>query len=51
MAKFEAANNKKDYKVKEIWDSIIYKKESVASHLIGLYNLISWKGYPKEENT
>ena len=26
-------------------------QESAAGHLPGLYYLISWKGYPEEENT
>ena len=47
------AGNKdsKDYKVEAIWDSTVYTNELESSHLSGLYYLIAWKGYPKEENT
>ena len=31
-------------------DSAVYAKES-AGHLLGLYYLVSWKGYLEEENT
>ena len=34
-----------------IWDSAVYAKESESGHLPDLYYLVSWKGYPKEENT
>ena len=44
------AGNKEEYKVKAIWDSAVYAKES-ESDLIGLYYLVIWKGYPKKENT
>ena len=47
---FEAGNDKK-YKVDGIWDSVVYTKESTTDQLPGLYYLVSWKGYPKEENT
>ena len=46
---FEAGNNKK-YKVDVIQDSAVYTKES-ARQLLGLYYLVSWKEYPKNENT
>ena len=46
---FEAGNDK-EYEVDGIWDSAVYAKES-AGQLPGLYYLVSWKGYPKEENT
>ena len=39
-----------EYKVEKIQDSAVYAKES-EGHLPGLYYLISWKGYPEEENT
>ena len=41
----------KEYKVEAIWDSAIYTKKSESGHLPGFYYLVSWKGYPKEENT
>ena len=43
------AGDNKEYKVKAICDSAVYAKES-AGHLPGLYYLVSWKGYPEEEN-
>ena len=46
-----AGNNSKEYKVEAIWDSAVYTRESKSGHLPGLYYLVSWKGYPKEENT
>ena len=47
---FEASNNK-EYEVDGIWDSAVYAKESTTGQLPGLYYLVSWKDYPKEENT
>ena len=47
--KFEAGNNK-EYEVDGIRDSAVYARES-AGQLPGLYYLVSWKGYPEEENT
>ena len=46
---FEAGNNK-EYEVDGIRDSAVYARES-AGQLLGLYYLVSWKGYPEEENT
>ena len=48
---FEAGSNNKEYKVEGICDSAVYIKESEASHLSGLYYLLSWKSYPGDENT
>ncbi len=46
---FEARGNKK-YEVKAIIDSAVYGQQ--ANDLMpDLYNLVSWKGYPEEENT
>ena len=47
---FEAGNDKK-YEVDSIRDSAIYAKESTTGQLPGLYYLVLWKSYPKEENT
>ena len=47
---FEAGDDE-EYEVEEIRDSMVYAKESEAGHLPGLYYLVSWKGYPEEENT
>ena len=44
-------NNSGKYKMEAIWDSVVYAKESESSHLLGLYYLVSWKGYLEEENT
>ena len=46
---FEASNSKV-YKLKAIWDSVVYANKG-ESHLPGLYYLIVWKKYFKEENT
>ena len=40
-----------EYEVEAIRDSAVYARESESGHLPGLYYLVSWKGYPKEENT
>ena len=45
------AGNSEEYKVEAIWDSAIYVIKSESGHLPGLYYLIAWKDYPKEENT
>lgn len=47
--KFDA-DNKKEFKIEEIWDNVIYAKES-KGHLLGLYYLILWKNYLKKKNT
>ena len=41
--------NKKKYKVNAICNSGVYAKEA-KSYLPGLYYLVAWKNYPKEEN-
>ena len=43
-------NNSREYELEAIRDSITYTKE-VDGHLLGLYYLVAWKGYPKEKNT
>ena len=47
---FEAGDNG-EYAVERICNSMVYAKELEAGHLLGLYYLVLWKGYPKEENT
>ena len=47
---FEAGNDEK-YEVEGIHNSMVFAKESESGHLPGLYYLVSWKGYPKKENT
>ena len=49
MPKFEPGDDK-EYEVEAIRDSAVYAKEA-NGHLPGLYYLVVWKGYPKEENT
>ena len=46
---FEAGDSE-EYKVEAIRDSAVYARES-EGHLLGLYYLVAWKGYPEEENT
>ena len=47
------AGNKdsKEYKVEVIWNSAVYANKSESGHLLDLYYLVAWKGYPKKENT
>ena len=51
VTEFEAGSDEEEYKVKRIRDSTVYAKESATGHLLDLYYLVSWKGYPEEENT
>ena len=46
---FEAGNSE-EYEVEAIWDSAVYANEA-KGHLSGLYYLVAWKKYPKEEST
>ena len=46
----DASNNSGEYEVEAIWDSTVYARKSESGHLPGLYYLVSWKGYPEEEN-
>ena len=48
---FEAGGDNKEYEVEGIHDSAVYAKESEAGHLLGLYYLVSWKGYPEDKST
>ena len=45
------AGDSKEYKVEAIWDSAIYASKLESGQLLGLYCLVAWKGYSKEENT
>ena len=49
--KLDAGDNSGEYEVEAIRDSAVYARESESGHLPGLYYLVSWKGYPEEENT
>lgn len=46
---FKAGNNEKCV-IKEIRNSAVYIQKSELSHLLELYYLIDWKGYPEEKN-
>ena len=49
MPEFKPSNDK-EYKVETIRDSAVYAKE-VDRYLLGLYYLVTWKGYPEEKST
>ena len=49
LPEFEPGDDKK-YKVEAIQNSTVYVKK-VDEHLPGLYYLVAWKSYSKEENT
>ena len=46
----DAGDENGEYEVEAIRDSEVYARESESGHLPGLYYLVSWKGYPEEEN-
>ncbi len=48
--KFENEGDGKEYKIETICNSAVYVRE-LESHLSCFYYLVSWKDYPKEENT
>ena len=50
-AKLDASNKSGEYKVEVIWDSAVYARELESGYLSNLHYLVSWKGYPEEENT
>ena len=37
---FDTSNDKENYKVKAIWDSAVYARESESGHLPDLYYLV-----------
>ena len=41
----------KEYKVEAILNSTVYAYKLKSGHLPGFYYLVTWKNYPKEENT
>ena len=49
VLEFDKGNNK-EYKIEIIWDNAVYTKKA-DRHLLGLYYLVAWKGYPEEKNT
>ena len=40
-------SNSEEYKVKAIWDSVVYANKLEKSYLSGLYYLVTWKSYQK----
>ena len=50
VSKLDAGNKSKKYKVKAIWDSVVYTNKLKSGHLLDFYYLVLWKGYPEEEN-
>ena len=49
VPEFEPGDDK-EYEIEDIQDGIVYAKE-IDRHLLGLYYLIAWKGYPEEKST
>lgn len=49
MSQLKFEKDSKEYEVEKIHDNKIYALK-LESYLPGLYYLVSWKGYPKEEN-
>ena len=49
--KFEASNNNKEYEVEDICINTVYARELEVSYLLGVYYLVSQKGYSKDKNT
>ena len=41
--------NSKEYKDKAIYESAVYASKS-KGHILDLYYLVLWKGYPGKEN-
>ena len=50
VEELDAGDDSGEYEVEAIRDSRVYARESESAHLPGLYYLVSWKGYPEEEN-
>ena len=46
----DAGDDSGEYEVEAIRNSAVYVKESESGHLPSFYYLVSWKGYPEEEN-
>ena len=47
---FEVGGDK-EYEVKAIINSVVYGQQAKNNQMPGLYYLVLWKGYLKEENT
>ncbi len=48
--KFEDGGNK-EYEIETIINSAVYDQQANSDQMPELYYLVSWKGYPEEENT
>ena len=51
VPELDVSDDSKEYKVEAISDSAVYTNKLESGHLPGIYYLVAWKGYPKEENT
>ncbi len=45
------AGGDKEYEIEAIIDSAVYGQQANNNQMPGIYYLVSWKGYPKEENS
>ncbi len=45
---FKNDGNSKKYEIKAIYNGMVYTSK-LKGRLLGLYYLVLWKGYPKEE--
>ena len=50
IPELDVGEDSNEYKVEAIWDNAVYARKW-KGHLLKLYYLIAWKGYPKEKNT
>ena len=41
----DARNDNGVYKIEAIWNNTVYARELKSGYLLGLYYLVSWKGY------
>ena len=48
---FKAGGNNEKYEMGDICDSAVYARELEVGHLLGLYYLVTWKGYLEDEST
>ena len=51
VPELDTGDDSEEYEVEAIRDSAVYAIKLESGHLPGLYYLIAWKGYSKEENT
>ena len=50
LTELDVTKDNGEYGVEAIHNSAVYTRE-LTGYLLGLYYLVSWKGYPEEENT